>query len=205
MESLNLTILVVVLINTIVLLALAWRLMKPLDGQHETDWSSFEGDVPVTVGFVYDQEDTDGESGGALILDLFHYENKGIINPEDIITEYRGTAVSSGRDLDLLIDELEDVQEGELIEMKLRAQGTEESKIIQAVATKVAVKQTTTTLYADAKCNCGTKKHECVDARGSTCTITRVWKRKSAKKYEHRTKCQASTTSCPWTNWYSGK
>ena len=206
----DIAILIVLILNTVVLLMLVQRFRTRTVGEQvggeedETDWSNFEGHVPVTVGFVYDQDDIEGVAGGALILALFHDANQGIISPDDVITEYRGTPVSSGRELDLLIDRLEDVQDGEPIDMKVRARGTGEPVSVQVVSKKVETSGFKSTTFANAKCKCGTKTHKCESGSGS-CTTYREWKRQTNKKYKYRMKCQASANSCSWTSWLNGK
>jgi len=164
---------------------------------------------PVAVGFVYDSEDTLGVKGGALILDLFDNENIEHISPEDIITEYRGISVSSGNELDLLIDRLEEVPDGQILEMRILPQGNEPSKLVQVVAKKKAESGTKSTTYSNSSCHSsnGGKLCKCSDSGTLDCTITREWRRNpaNAKKYQHRTKCTDGVNTCPWTLWLNGK
>ena len=133
---------------------------------------------PVAVGFVYDSEDTIGVKGGALILELFDDENIELISPGDVITEYRGTSVSSGNELDLLIDRLEEVSDSQVIEMRILPQGNEPSKLVQVVAKKKAESGKAETTYSGSRCVSGNNGKICSCKDGNrNCTRWRQWRR----------------------------
>lgn len=74
----------------------------------------------IGVGFAFDPYDTEGP---ARILFLYDDRNEGILEPNDIINEYRGEEVNNGAELFELIKTMPDVDPGEPVEVQLTRGG----------------------------------------------------------------------------------
>jgi hypothetical protein len=97
----------------------------------------------VGVGFAFNGNDANGP---ARILFLYDDLNKDVLEPNDIILEYRGTAVSTGKELLDTILGMEDVNPGESILMKIKRGEVQEE--VEAWTKAIRTEYSTGTKYS---------------------------------------------------------
>jgi hypothetical protein len=86
----------------------------------------------IGVGFAFNGNDTNGP---ARILYLYDNVNEDVLEPNDIILEYRGVEVSNGKELLETILGMEDVNAGESVSMLIKRDDVEEEVVAIAKST----------------------------------------------------------------------
>ena len=100
------------------------------------------------AGLAFNHEDT----GPATIAFLHDDYNEGIIDPDDVIVEYRGVSVSSGQALSSAVASLPPPEEGDPMPMEVIKGGVGDPIPVVPLAAKVSIEETLPVTFEDRSC-----------------------------------------------------